>query len=143
MRERVLNFVWLLLVLGVVVLLARALGMLDLSALRDLPLSLPFDQTSGVAAQPTPTSQPPSPAAARPSPTATTTGETCTAQQPRFVHGVAALTAAVGIDMGKPLECERVIDAAGSTEQRTRRAWPIIAEPPARLPSRMAGITGP
>jgi hypothetical protein len=37
MRERVLNFAWLLLVLGVVVLLARALGMLDLSALRDLP----------------------------------------------------------------------------------------------------------
>ena len=109
------KLVWLLLVVAVVALLAQALGILDLSALRDLRPSLSFDQTSGEVAQPTP-----SPAVARPSPTTTTAaGETCTAGLPRFVHGVAALKAVVGTDMGEPLECERVIDAAGDTEQRT------------------------
>ena len=114
------KLVWLLLVVAVVALLAQALGILDLSALRDLRPSLSFDQTSGAVAQPTPSSPTPSPAVARPSPTTTTAaGETCTAGLPRFVHGVAALKAVVGTDMGEPLECERVIDAAGDTEQRT------------------------
>ena len=57
------------------------------------------------------------------SPTSATTtaavGETCTAALPRFVHGVATLKAVVGTDMGEPLECERVTDAAGDSEQRT------------------------
>jgi hypothetical protein len=115
----VFKLVSLVIVVGVIVLLAQALGILDLSALRDLSPSLSIDQTSGEAAQPTPSSPTPSPAAARPSPTAPTAGETCTAERPRFVHGLAALKAAVGTDMGEPLECERVIDAEGDTEQRT------------------------
>ena len=121
MRERVFNLVWLLLVIGVVVLLAQAFGVLDLRDLRDLRLSLPFDQPSGVAPQPTP--QPTPTAAARPLPTpsstTTTVSETCTAGLPRFVHGLAALKAGVGADMGEPVDCERVINAAGDTEQRT------------------------
>ena len=114
------KLVWLVLVVGVIVLLAQALGIGPGRAPRSAP-SLSFDQTSGEAAQPTPSSPTPSPAVARPSPTTTTTGagETCTAGLPRFVHGVAALKAVVGTDMGEPLECERVIDAAGDTEQRT------------------------
>lgn len=110
---------WVVLVVGVVVLLAQALGIVDLSALRHLRPSLSFDETSGEAAQPTPSSPTPSPAAASASPTTTTAGETCTAGLPRFVHGLAALKAVVGTDMGQPIECERVIDAAGDTEQRT------------------------
>jgi len=109
------KLVWLLVVVGVMVLLAQALGILDLSALRDLRPSISFDQTSGHAAQPTP-----SPATASPSPTITATaGDICTAALPRFVHGVASLKAVVGTDMGEPLECERVTDAGGDTEQRT------------------------
>jgi hypothetical protein len=115
----VFKLVWLVVVVGGIVLLAQALGILDLSALRQLRPSLPFDQTSSEAAQPTPSSPTPSPAAASPSPTTTTAGETCTAGLPRFVHGFSALKAIVGTDMGQPLECERVIDAAGDTEQRT------------------------
>ena len=46
-------------------------------------------------------------------------GETCTAALPRFVHGIATLKAVVGTDMGEPVECERVIDAGGDTEQQT------------------------
>jgi hypothetical protein len=118
MRERVFGVVWLVFVIGIVVLLAQEFGVVDIRALRDLRLSPSFDQTFGVAAEPTPTLQPPSTAAARQSPTAIG-GETCTTQLPRFVNGIAALKAAVGTDMGEPLECERVIDAAGSTEQRT------------------------
>ena len=113
------KLVWLVVVVGVVVLLAHALGILDLSALRDLRPSLSFGQTSGEAAQPTPSSPTAPPAAARPSPTTNTAGDTCTARLPRFVQGVAALKALVGTDMGEPLECERAIDAAGDTEQRT------------------------
>jgi hypothetical protein len=114
------KLVWLLVVVSVIGLLAQATGLLDLSALRDLRLSLSFDQTSGEAAQPTPSSPIPSPATASPSPTTTATaGETCTAALPRFVRGVATLKAVVGTDMGEPLECERVTDAGGDTEQRT------------------------
>ena len=111
---------WLLVVVGVIVLLAQALGILDLSALRDLRLSAYFDQTAGETAQPIPSSPTPSPATASPSAATTAAaGETCTAALPRFVHGVATLKAVVGTDMGEPLECERVTDAAGDTEQRT------------------------
>ena len=114
------QLVWLLVVFGVIVLLAQALGILDLSALRDLRLPAFFDQTAGEAVQPTPSSPTPSPATASPLPTTTpVAGETCTAALPRYIHGVATLKAVVGTDMGEPLECERVTDAAGDTEQRT------------------------
>ena len=118
------KLVWLLVVAGVIVLLAQALGTLDLRALRDLLAPPFFEQTSGEAAQPTPSSSTPSsprpsPATASPSPTNTTAGETCTTALPRFVHGVATLKLVVGKDMGEPLECERVTNAAGDTEQRT------------------------
>jgi hypothetical protein len=113
------KLVWLVLVLGVILLLAQALGGLDSSALRDVRVSLPFAQTPTVAAEPSPTSRQPSSTATRPAPTATAIAETCTAQRPRFVQGIAALKAALGGAMGEPIECERVIDAVGNTEQRT------------------------
>jgi len=114
------KLVWLLVVAGVIVLVAQALGILDLGALRDLLPSLPFNQASGEPAQPTPYSPTPFPATASPSPTtASTAGESCTTALPRFVQGAATLKAVVGTDMGEPLECERVTDAAGDTEQRT------------------------
>jgi hypothetical protein len=115
----VFKLVWVLVVVGVMVLLAQALGVLDLSALRDLRPSPFFDQTSGEAAQPTPSSPTPSPPVASPSPTSATAGGTCTAALPSFIHGVATLKAVVGTDMGEPLECERVTDATGDTQQRT------------------------
>jgi hypothetical protein len=43
----------------------------------------------------------------------------CTSTSPSFVHGAADLKEALGEDMGTPIECEHVIDAAGNTEQQT------------------------
>jgi hypothetical protein len=45
--------------------------------------------------------------------------DTCDALQPRFMGGIASLRAVLGADMGDPLECERAVDAAGNTEQKT------------------------
>jgi hypothetical protein len=43
----------------------------------------------------------------------------CNPGRPVFLRGMAALKAALGAQMGEPVECERVVDAAGNTQQRT------------------------
>src|SRR5207245_2334793 len=116
---RRIGLIWLVLVVGVLVLLGQTLGMYDVPVLRDVRALLPFAQTVQVAAEPTPAPTPapiaPRPlAAASPSPTAVIP---CTNATPRFVYGTAALKAALGASMGEPAECERVVDAAGNTEQ--------------------------
>jgi len=127
MGKRISNFLVLLLFVGAILLLAQTSGVLDLGQFRDLVRWLPFGQTSEVAVQPTPrptTEVRLSPTAtARPLPTPTPVtaaeGQSCTATAPRFVHGVGTLKAALGTAMGQPLECERVVDAEGDSEQRT------------------------
>jgi hypothetical protein len=111
--------VWLVLLFGALALLAYRLGLLDVSAVAELGLSLPLNQTAGAAAEATSAPLPLASLTSAPSHTDIATGDICTAQQPRFVHGLAALKASVGSAMGVPIECERVIDAAGNTEQRT------------------------
>jgi hypothetical protein len=111
--------VWLILLFGALALLAYRLGLLDVSAVAELGLSLPLNQTAGAAAEATSAPPPLASVTSAPAPTDIATGDICTAQQPRFVHGLAALKAAVGSAMGVPIDCERVIDAAGNTEQRT------------------------
>jgi hypothetical protein len=111
--------VWLVLLVGAVALLAYRLGVLDVSAVAELGLSLPLNQTARAAAEATSVPPPLASVTSAPSPTEVATGDICTAQQPRFVHGLAALKASVGSAMGVATECERVIDSAGNTEQRT------------------------
>jgi hypothetical protein len=43
----------------------------------------------------------------------------CTLAQPRFAGGIAALKSLLGATMGEPLECERVVDGGGDTQQKT------------------------
>ena len=43
----------------------------------------------------------------------------CTASRPVFVGNLAMLKSALGSQMGTPVECERVVDADGNTQQRT------------------------
>ncbi len=79
-----------------------------------LPSGLNTDGLRDVS--PTPTPEPES--ALLPTPASVLT-ETCTPGQPIFVHGAATLNMALGGAMGQPLECERVTDADGDTEQQT------------------------
>jgi hypothetical protein len=111
--------VWLVLLFGALALLAYRLGLLNVGAVPELGLPLPLNQTAGAAAEATSTPPPLASATSAPAPTDIATADICTAQQPRFVHGLAALKASVGSAMGVPVECERVVDAAGNTEQRT------------------------
>ena len=118
---RRIGVIWLVLFVGVLVLLGQTMGMYDVPVLRDVRALLPFGQTVQVATEPTPAATPvpvaPRPlAAASPSPTAVIP---CTDAAPRFVYGTAALKAVLGASMGQAAECERVVDAAGNTEQRT------------------------
>jgi hypothetical protein len=111
--------VWLVIVFGALALLAYRFGLLDGTAVSELGLSLPLNQTAGAAAEATPAPPPLASVTSSPSPTDIATDGICTAQQPRFVNGLAALKASVGSAMGVPVDCERVVDAAGNTEQRT------------------------
>jgi hypothetical protein len=43
----------------------------------------------------------------------------CTLGQPRFMGGIAVLKASLGRTMGDPLECERVVNNDGDTQQKT------------------------
>jgi hypothetical protein len=43
----------------------------------------------------------------------------CSLAQPRFMGGIAALKASLGRTMGDPLECERVVNNDGDTQQKT------------------------
>jgi hypothetical protein len=99
------------------ILIGEYTGLLDSSAVGHivgfLPTGLIRDGLRQPGGAPTP-----APETSAPTPEATSTAA-CTPVQPIFVHGAAALKAALGGTMGDPLECERVTDAAGDTEQRT------------------------
>ena len=116
---RAVNLIWLAAILSVLVLLGQTLGIYDMPILHDFRVPSPFGQTPQ-GADATPNAPPPSvaakPVAASPAPVAT---DRCTAAAPRFVQGTSALKAGVGAIMGEPVECERVVDEAGDTEQRT------------------------
>jgi hypothetical protein len=121
LKGRGLNVIWLLLVVGVLVLFGQTLGMYDVPIHRDLRVLLPFGQAVQPTAEPTPAT-PSLNVAARPVAAASPAPASvaaCTAAAPRFVHGTAVLKAALGASMGEAMECERVVDAAGSTEQKT------------------------
>ena len=138
---RALNLVWLALVLVVLVVLAQSLGVFNIPLPDEFRVPSPFGQAPEGAAQTTPIVPPPTiftgPAATSPVPS-----NACIAAGPRFVHGIAALKAGVGSSMGEPVECERIVDAVGDTEQRTTTDLPTI-EPAVTLQRlRMAGSTG-
>jgi hypothetical protein len=94
------------------VLIGEYTGVLDSSTVSHVMAFIPLGTGAAVA---TPTALPvadlstPTPAP----------DVTCAPNQPVFVHGAATLKAALGDSMGDPLECERVTNAAGDTEQRT------------------------
>jgi hypothetical protein len=114
-------FIWLILVVAVLALLGQTMGWYDVPILRDLRAAIPLGQSSPQAAAtlaPPTVTIAPKPAAAISSPTAAQPAS-CTATAPRFVLGAAALKGALGARMGDPIECERVVDADGNTEQRT------------------------
>jgi hypothetical protein len=118
---RAATFVSLVLIAFILALAGQAFGFYDVPTLRGVLDRVPFGMR-----EPTPESTPepaPSPSvAAKPSPVPSpppVADAGCTAAGLRFVHGAATLKAALGERMGDPQECERVIDAAGNTEQRT------------------------
>ena len=118
---RLLNFIWLAAVAVVLVLLGQTTGLYDVPPLRDLTTRLLLPQPANVVTQVGGTATPFTVAARQlpsPSPVAQTS-ETCSVAAPRFVHGTATLKAALGERMGEATECERVVDAAGNTEQKT------------------------
>ena len=49
------------------------------------------------------------------------TSSTCNPAAPAFVGELALLKASLGEQMGDPVECERVVDNDGNTQQRTTR----------------------
>lgn len=118
---RTLSLLLLVVIVVVLVILGQTAGFYDVPALRGVLRLVPTSQVAQKPASPTPqaaqatlVASPPavrSPVAAR--------AEECSAGAPRFVHGAAALKAALGAPMGEPVDCERVVDAAGNTEQKT------------------------
>lgn len=107
------------------VLLGVYTGVLDSSSVSGLISSVPLGPGAGLLGSASLTPTPPpvtvtTAAAATASPGANeTASDTCTPGQPIFVHGAAALQQVLRDMMGDPLECERVTDAGGDTEQRT------------------------
>lgn len=119
-----LVLLWCAVFAGAAFLIGAYSGLLDKSTVGRIvgiiPIGLGVDGLQAEADTPTPTpiavetETPPSPTTP-----ASAAADACTPGQPSFVHGAATLKAAVGDAMGDPLECERVTDAAGDTEQRT------------------------
>jgi hypothetical protein len=120
-----LRIVWLILVVVVLLLLLQTVGIIDWPVVRDVRRALPIGgplttvtvPTAAPGAVPSVGVSKPSPAVVASPPAAS--GEGCTPGTPRFVFGAAALKAALGASMGDPTECERGVDAAGNTEQKT------------------------
>jgi hypothetical protein len=118
---RAVSIVWLVLIAFVLALAGQALGIYDVPALRLVLGRLPFGEAEpaverGPAPEPSPSVTVGPTSVPSPSPAAV---GGCLATEPRFVHGAAALKAALGDRMGEPQECERVVDGEGNTEQRT------------------------
>jgi hypothetical protein len=120
--SRLFSILWLLALLAIVVMLGQTTGLYDVPALRAVQYLLPLTRPQAEATPPS--IQPaPSPATVA-SPTAARTAvpaktDECTSASPRFVHGAASLKAALGARMGDATECERLVDSAGNTEQKT------------------------
>jgi hypothetical protein len=119
---RAVTLVLLALIAFMLALAGQAFGFYDVPALRGVLDRVPFGVSEPA---PEPTAEPaPSPSVAAkpspvPSPPPAAADGGCTAATLRFVYGAATLKAALGDRMGEPQECERVVDAAGNTEQRT------------------------
>ncbi len=119
-RDRLTEFIPLMLV-GLVLLtvyVARSLQH-DLPEIPDLP-DLPFV----TGADPTPSPARVAPANVAAAPVAARQPATVPAPQPgvctpRFQGGIALLKASLGAAMGEALECERVVDDRGDTQQKT------------------------
>jgi hypothetical protein len=85
------------------------------------PAATPVATPTTVAASETRTRQRPLfPAGPRrDQPTRTGDVRTCSEGHPRFQGGLADLKRSLGRIMGEPLECERVVNGEGDTEQHT------------------------
>jgi len=80
------------------------------------PLSfLPLGLAQPTAVPATPTAQPAPPRAA----SAMVAVGLCNPSQPRFVGGSAQLRTTLGTTMGEPIDCERIVDSEGNTQQKT------------------------
>jgi len=77
-----------------------------------------------------PLARPATPMLARPTPTlqaldtlsqrvTTSQNGLCNPARPVFLRGMASLKTALGARMGEAVECERVVDSVGNTQQRT------------------------
>jgi hypothetical protein len=119
---RAFTLVLLALIVFILALVGQAFGVYDVPALRGVLDRVPFGVSEPIS-DPTPAPAPSPSVAAKPSPVPSpppaAADAGCTAATLRFVHGAATLKAALGERMGEPQECERVVDAAGNTEQRT------------------------
>lgn len=118
----VLVLLWCAVFVFGAILIGEYTGLIDSARVNQvlpfMPISLGANALGSGALTPTPNPQPLAQAtlgaaSAQPS------GETCTPGRPVYVHGAATLKATLGPMMGDPIECERVTDASGDTEQRT------------------------
>jgi hypothetical protein len=118
----VIKVLWLIVVICLAILLGQSLALFNLPNVPDLRAMVPLVQALQRAV-PTPSSDPAqvvvSKPSAAPSPAPTTQPAVCDPSAPRFVNGAAGLKAMIGAEMGDAIECERVVDAAGNTEQKT------------------------
>ena len=115
MRDRLTELLPLLLV-GLVLLAFQ----LTRSSGAELPIpDLPFLAVADPTSTPVASSVPTPVSARQPATVPAPRPGICTLTQPRFAGGIATLKAALGAAMGEPLECERVVDATGDTQQKT------------------------
>jgi hypothetical protein len=115
-----LVLLWCAVFVCAAVLIGEYTGRLDPSTVGRVVgfLAAGLRATDGLSSASASATATPEPDATLPTPAAAS-AETCTPGQPVFVHGAATLKAALGETMGDPLECERVTDASGDTEQKT------------------------
>jgi hypothetical protein len=118
---RFFSLLLIVILIAVAALLGQSAGFYDVPALRGATALLPFARQPQAAAVPTPPSVEPrlSPSPSPATAPAPAKPDQCSAASPSFVHGAAALKAALGARMGDASECERVVDTAGNTEQKT------------------------
>ena len=117
--NRGLGLLWLVIFVAALIFIGQTVGLYDLPMLRDLRLPLgvgPGDVPPASVIVVPSVAPSPSPLVARATAVA---GGPCGAGRLSFANGMADLKAALGARMGEPTECERVVDAAGDTEQQT------------------------
>jgi hypothetical protein len=112
----VLVLLWCAVFVFAAIFIGEFTGLIDSARVNQvlpfMPISLGADALRSATVTPTPTPL----ALATP---VAAGADSCTPGRPVFVHGAATLKAALGPTMGDPVECERVTDASGDTEQRT------------------------